>query len=247
MHSSLRVCRCGLLVTQLSWLFLVECLIRADAPVRLDVKCMLAKFDSWFTAAGVSCLLTLAQPPQRQLCVASTSSGLLCLVLPLDVKGGLDRKRWKGGPRYVRRTAGMCRSKALSVFCLAAHDLEVETGNWCRVRDTATGRMRFMPVSRDRRLCGFCWDVVGDELVCSCPSYAAVRERHQQLFEVLGGWQNVVDGTVTAEQFGAFMHQDQLRVASILHDCSHAGGLTHGSAWPPSDLAFADCVKMVYI
>jgi hypothetical protein len=96
----------------------------------------------------------------------------------LDVKEGLDRGRWKDGPGYVRRTAGMCRSKvrALSAFRLAAHDLEVETGKWCRVRGTATGRMRSEPVPRDRRVCGFCWDVVGDEMhmVCCCPSYAAV-------------------------------------------------------------------------
>jgi hypothetical protein len=91
--------------------------------------------------------------------------------------------------------------------------------------------MRSEPVPRDRRMCGFCWDVVGDEMhmVCSCPSYAAVQERHQQLFEVLGGWQDVVDETVTAEQFRAFMHQDQSSVASCL-SCmiAHsAGGLTH--------------------
>jgi hypothetical protein len=58
------------------------------------------------------------------------------------------------------------------------------------------------------------------------------------LFEVLGGWQSVGDGTVTAEQFRAFMHQDQSSVASFLYDCSQCRW-----ADPPSDLAFADCVE----
>jgi hypothetical protein len=49
----------------------------------------------------------------------------------------------------------------------------------------------------------------------------------QQLFEVLGGWQIVVDGTVTAEQFYAFIHHDQSCVAFFLYDCSQCGGLTH--------------------
>jgi hypothetical protein len=42
-----------------------------------------------------------------------------------DSDDGSDR--WKRGPGYARRSAGICRSKvrALSAFWLAAHDLEV--------------------------------------------------------------------------------------------------------------------------
>jgi hypothetical protein len=46
----------------------------------------------------------------------------------------------------------------------------------------------------------------------------------------------VVDGTVTAEQFRAFMHQDQSHVASFLYGCSQCRW-----ADPPPDLALADC------
>jgi hypothetical protein len=43
---------------------------------------------------------------------------------------------------------------------------------------------------------------------------------------------------MTAEQFRAFMHQDQASVASFLYDCSQCRW-----ADPQSDLAFADCVE----
>jgi hypothetical protein len=143
-------------------------LLRAAAPVRLDVKCTLAKFDSWF----YGCWNDLPVDPRT----ASTATVACCKYQqwfavpggsePLGCEGGYGPGRWKGGPRYVRRTAGMCTSKvrALSAFRLAAHDLEVETGKCCRVRDAATGRMRPEPVPRDRRMCGFCWGVVGDEM-----------------------------------------------------------------------------------
>jgi hypothetical protein len=53
------------------------------------------------------------------------------------------------------------------------------------------------------------------QLTCSCPSHAAVQERHHQLFEVLGGCQDVVDVTSTAGQFRGFVHQDQPHGASL--------------------------------
>jgi hypothetical protein len=104
-------------------------LLRADAPVRFDVSSTLAKFDSGF----YGCWSDLPVDPRT----APTAAVACCKYQqwfavpggsPLDVKGGLDRGRWKDGP--VRRTAGMCRSKvrALSAFRLVAHDLEVETG-----------------------------------------------------------------------------------------------------------------------
>jgi len=54
----------------------------------------------------------------------------------------------------------MSKSKvrALASFRLCAHDLEVETLKWRRVQGVSPA------VLRDQRLCGLCWNGVGDEM-----------------------------------------------------------------------------------
>lgn len=95
-------------------------------------------------------------------------------------------------------------------------------------------------VPRDQRLCGLCWDGVGDEMhmVAQCDGYTAVRQRHPHLLEELGGWQQVTDQAVSSQQFRRFMHQDPVKVASFLFECSQR-------RWenPPDELLFADCEK----
>jgi len=125
----------------------------------------------------------------------------------------------------VLRTAGLGRerTRALSCFRLAAHNLEIETLKWQRV-------------PRDSRICGLMG--VGDELhmVAECTCYTAIRERHQHLFEVIGGWQQVGATHINAQQFRAFMSQDQYQVAAFLHECAQR-------RWrdPPDELVFTEC------
>jgi len=142
----------------------------------------------------------------------------------------MDRGRWTDCPDYVLHavhTAGLGRerTRALSCFRLAAHDPEIETLKWQRI-------------PRDRRICGLCLMGVGDELhmVAECTCYTAIRERHQHLFEVIGGWQQAGATQINAQQFRAFMSQDQYQVAAFLHECAQR-------RWrdPPDELVFAEC------
>jgi len=69
---------------------------------------------------------------------------------------------------YVLRTAGLGRgrTRALSCFRLA------ETLKWSVNDGSGSSELH---------------------MVAECTCYTAVRERHQRLFEVVGGWQHVCD------------------------------------------------------
>jgi hypothetical protein len=71
-----------------------------------------------------------------------------------------------------------------------------------------------------------CLAGIGDEMhmITECVEYTAVRQRHSQLFDCLGGWQHVVDGYVPAYALKQLMSREQHLVAAFLVDCSHAGG-----------------------
>jgi len=73
-------------------------------------------------------------------------------------------------------------------------------------------------------------------MVTQCDGYTAVRQRHPHLFEELGGWQHVTGQLVSSQQFRRFMHQDPIKVASFLFECSQR-------RWenPPDELLFAGC------
>jgi hypothetical protein len=200
----------------------------AGSPQPLSQQLVLEKFDEWF----YQCWRDLPDDPR-----SAPSAKVTCCRYQqwFATEGGnvelpgnlLDKGRWTDGPAYVLHTAGLGRERqrALSCFRLAAHDLEVEALKW-------------QSVPRDRRVCGLCMMGVGDELhmVAECTCYTAVRERHQPLFEMLGGWRHVCDRQISAQQFRAFMQQDQYRVAAFLHECSQR-------RWrdPPSELLFAEC------
>lgn len=205
-----------------------ELLCPDGSPQQLSQQHVLTQFDEWF----YQCWRDLPHDPRlapsdKVTCCKyqhwfASEGGNIELPGPL-----LDRGRWTDCPDYVANTAGLGRERmrALSCFRLAAHDLEVETLKW-------------QGVPRDRRFCGLCGVGIGDELhmLAECTCYAAVRERHQHIFESLGGWRQVVDRQVSAQQFREFMSQNQFEVANFLHECAQR-------RWrdPPDELVFAEC------
>ena len=82
--------------------------------------------------------------------------------------------------------------------------------------------LKWQGVPREDRLCKLCGSGVGDELhmVTECVHYAAVRQRHHLLFDCLGGWQHVVERSVSPAEFRQFMCQEQHLVAAFLYECS---------------------------
>jgi hypothetical protein len=140
----------------------------------------------------------------------------------LDPLSLLDRGRWQEPPDYVRRSAGMsrCKHRSLTCFRLAAHDLEVETRKW--ESQVVEGTSVRLSIPREERLCKLCLAGIGDEMhmIAECVENTAVRQRHSQLFDYLGGWQHLVDGYVPAYALKQFMSQEQHLVAAFLVDCS---------------------------
>jgi len=65
----------------------------------------------------------------------------------------------------------------------------------------------------------WCWSSVGDELhtVARCDGYTAVRQRHPHLFDELGGG---CVGWCGPNSSANFMHQDPVKVALSLLECS---------------------------
>jgi hypothetical protein len=114
---------------------------------------------------------------------------------------------------------------------LAAHDLEVETRKW--ESQVVEGTRVRLSIPREERLCKLCLAGIGDEMhmITECVEYTAVRQRHSQLFDCLGGWQHVVDGYVPAYALKQFMSQEQHLVAAFLVDCCQRRW-----ASPPADL-----------
>jgi hypothetical protein len=184
----------------------------AGVLTKVYVPSALRLFDSWF----YSCWQDLPDsprtaPPDVVSCCTyqqwfAREGGPLADPLTL-----LDRGRWSDPPGYVRWSACMPRSKlrALACFRVGAHDLEVQTLKW-------------QGVPREDRLCTLCGSGVGDELhmVTECVHYAAVRQRHHLLFDCLGGWQHVVERSVSPAEFRQFMCQEQHLVAAFLYECS---------------------------
>lgn len=206
----------------------------------VPIKSTLALFDAWF----YSCWRDLPEDPRtapedRVACCKYQEWFAVQGGSPFNMKEHLDRGHWTDSPPYVRNTGGVPKSKvrALAAYRLGAHDLDIETRKWRRVVNPATGRKQGAPVPREQRLCGFCWQEIGDEMhmVFKCGSYQGVRERHGGVFELLGGCEQVTRGPEEGWRFRMFMLQDQARLSSFCYDCARCHW-----ADPPVDLAFMD-------